>query len=542
MLSLTAAPYILKKRRARDIRPVTPAQFRHYVHAYYGVTIPWKSVCDGHDAPFDYMVGSCLREEDMVHWTKAERDQYRLHQDCVVHANRGGGKTQNGGIAAHHNAVHWPRYGVTILGGSFKQSDRMHDVMGAADRGEFKDLVWGKLSVTKTRYRNGSHIEALPASPTSVRSPHTPSLVRDEVDEIDEEIYGDSHGIAMAMGGYESRREDLSTSHRPGGLMERVIKGAEQIGRPVYRWCVWEVCQRCPYPCSPKNPYKKCREMVKYDQLNLPHRFSDVCGGRAKRADGYYSLLDIWTNFEEPLMSWERFACEWLCEMPKLENARFPMLSNIHMANDWDGWREAGWDVIAGVDGGSSNFAAVWAAVGRLYDDIDEFDTVLVLANIATGRLTAGSDFADMFIAEHERMGLPPLAALFTSGWAVPDLNFKAEMDKPYRRSRIMRRTERMPEGKTVTTVRRENQKAGYEHMETLLALRNDPDGKSRPGMFFRKAARATFDAAYADEKTRPAADEPHYLAALRYLSRGQYWDQRTFESVGKKRVVAKSG
>ena len=522
--------------KARWRRPWTPENLRDYIACYYKRTIPDYpngTPCGDHDSPFAYMVGSNLTEKDMAKWTRRDRARFSPHDSCVVHACRSGGKTEAGGISAHLKAIHIPNCGITILGGSQKQSERMHNVTRLANRFMFSDMILGDPTASRTRFRNGSNIEILVQSATSVRSPHVPILMLDEVDEFDEGIYGDAQGIPQTMNGIRSRVEEFSTAHRPGGLMERVIKGYEQAGRRVYRWCIFEVLKKCPYPCTPKKPYKKCAKMVKYDALNVPHYFHEICDRRAKRGAGYYEITDLWQKFLNPIWTYERFSCEMLCEMPKLEDAAFPMIGKQHLIGDWpveqwggDVGKGRKWRLVMGADAGPVNSWVVWVVMGRLYDK-DDFDTAVVVKDYRTNRRMAASDFADLILMEHERAGIPKAEALFLGPRSVPqDSYLAAELDKVHRRSRLFVSSWQQPEGRRCCRLERESAEFGWEGLCNLLAMRHNPQGDPIPRLMICKPARATYESLL--EQQRNAAED-HGVAALRYAVRGWTTVKGTF-------------
>ena len=350
-----------------------------------------------------------------------------------------------------------------------------------------------------------------------------PILMLDEVDEFDEGIYGDALGIPQSMNGIQSRVEEFSTAHRPGGLMERVIKGAELSGKRVYRWCIFEVLKQCPYPCSPKKPFKKCTEMVKYDALNIPHRFCDICDGRAKRGAGYYEISDLWQKFQNPIWSWERFACEMLCEMPKLEDAVFPMMTEkMHMLTvDWavEQWAGTRWRLVMGADAGPVNSWVVWMLMGRWFEQHDDFWTAVVLHQLVTDRRTGVSDFADMVVREHTRLGYPKAVALFAGPSSVPQDTYLAmELDKTHRRGQLFMSSWQQPNGRHCIRVEKESMMLGHETIRNMLTLRPAPNGTPRPALLFGKSVRPTYDSLAFQIHGQ---DEDHGVAAVRYAVRG---------------------
>jgi len=482
-----------KIEAAKMSRPKDPDHLHNFVRAFYGKTIPREPICDGHDAPFDYLVGSFFTEEDRAKWSEADRKRYKVHRHCIVHAGRGCSKTVEGGISAHLDSVHLPKCGTKILGGSQRQSDRMHEETKEYSSGEFRPAVVGDATAYKTQFVNGSQIEILVQSETSVRGPHVQKSKLDEVDLFKPSIHKSAFGIHQAMNGIEASLEEFSTAHVPQGLMQRRLK--EKKNDPdthIYTWCVWEVVKKCPHCCTRKNPYKKCYDMVKYDANNMPHRFSDVCGGKAKLADGYFDIQDVWNRFKD--WSWETFACEMLCEMPKREISIYKMLSPIyHKMPFWDGWRKGGWQLLLGFDGGYNQPWAVWAIVGKVYPD-DEFDTMIFLHNLPNAENQArdltSSSFADKIVNEHKRLNLPLALAGFT-GSAGPDKELVGELNK--RRRKLFLPSSGFREGRPCIMVT-DTLDARYEAVRSMLGLRPGPEGSPRPGMAFMSGAQWTYE------------------------------------------------
>ncbi|MBV6342440.1 hypothetical protein [Candidatus Magnetobacterium casense] len=503
----------------RNTRPRTPRELWTHVALYYK-PVSTVRVCEGHDAPFDYIVGSFFDKKDMENWTQEERDRYgEPHEDCIVHACRSGGKTFEGGVSAHMKAQFQKNCGIRCLGGSGEQSKRMKEEVDYFDRGNFSDTVKGEVGTEKTRYRNGSSLKILMASEASVRGEHEQILMLDEVDVMREKIHSSAIGIAQSSEGVLCRIEELSTSHEANGLMQKRLNEAAISGKPIYRWCCFEILKQCAFPCTPEQPYEVCRKLVKYDQLNQPHVFSDVCRGRAKRSRGYYEIHDLWQKYRE--LSWERFACEYLCEMPKLEDAEYPMLSDTHLIKDWpvDQWgASSGWRLIMGADAGPTNSWVVWIVVGRWYPK-DEFETAVVVKNLFSSRRTAASDFADRIVREHQAAGFPKAVALFTGPPSVPQDSYLAmELDKEYRRSVLFLPSPQEPIGRRCVRVVSEGRQYGSETICNMLVLRPDPNGNPRPALGFCEAAKETYRVLAGQQRKD---DEAHGVAATRYALRG---------------------
>jgi len=97
--------------------------------------------------------------------------------------------------------------------------------------------------------------------------------------------------------------EMISTMHRPYGLMQEIVSSAAKSGTPVFKWCLWEVIERCRD--------RSCSQCCLWGD----------CGGKAKDAVGYLGIDDcIATMQRASRVGWE---AEMLCMKPNLENVVF---------------------------------------------------------------------------------------------------------------------------------------------------------------------------------------------------------------------------
>jgi hypothetical protein len=160
--------------------------------------------------------------------------------DCVVWANRGGGKTFLGAAATTLDLIYKPGIEVRILGGSLEQSQRMHEHLRRFfERPALKRLLSRKLgAVTQSRLRlaNGSGVEILAQSQTAVRGTRVQKLRCDEVDLFDPEVWEAAQLTTRSIRwkGTSNRWvrgsvEALSTMHKPMGLMWQVVGEARRV-------------------------------------------------------------------------------------------------------------------------------------------------------------------------------------------------------------------------------------------------------------------------------------------------------------------------
>jgi len=223
--------------------------------------------------------------------------------DLVVWANRGGGKTQIAAVATLLDAWFKPNCQIRILGGSGDQSLRMYEYVTAFLRQGYEDSLAEKLRKGKCRFTNGSVVEILKQSATSVRGTHVQKLRCDEVELFRPDVFAAAKFTTQSTDEIVAAMELISTMHRPYGLMQTEVAAARNAGVPVFQWCVWETIE-------------KCRDRI-CSQCPL---WSD-CQGRAQEACGYLRIDDCITQMRRSSRAaWE---CEMLCLRPSLDNAVF---------------------------------------------------------------------------------------------------------------------------------------------------------------------------------------------------------------------------
>lgn len=274
-------------------RPLTKVDLRYYVETFLGIDVPDGGVCREHDSPMDYL----------WHAFSCDGDDSRTNGDAVVWANRGGGKTELAAIATLLDCVFKDRCSVRILGGSLDQSSRMYEYLTDFVHRGFEGRLDGPMRKGKCRFVNGSSVEVLAQSARSVRGRHVHKLRCDEVELFDERVFEAAGFITQSTDGITAAMESISTMHRPYGLMSKLIGRAADDGTAMFKWCVWDVIERCVE--------RSCSQCA----------LSGDCRGRAKQGKGYLKIDDCITQMKRS--SRAGFEAEMLCERPNLENAVF---------------------------------------------------------------------------------------------------------------------------------------------------------------------------------------------------------------------------
>ena len=278
----------------RRTRPKTRADLKNYVKVFLGIEIPDKKICPEHNSPLDYLWHSFATD------FAAER---AANADAIVWANRAGGKTKLAAVATLLDCVFKPACQVRILGGSGEQAGRMYEYLTAFLRTGFEEFLAGPVRKDKCSFFNGSAVEVLTQSPMSVRGQHIQKLRCDEVELFDEDVFAAAKFTTRSTADLVAAMELISTMHRPYGLMQKIVSSAPKLGTPVFKWCLWDVIEKCTdRACSQCPLYGDCR-------------------GKARQAVGYLKIDDCITAMRRASRaSWE---AEMLCKRPSLENVVF---------------------------------------------------------------------------------------------------------------------------------------------------------------------------------------------------------------------------
>ncbi|MBI1189073.1 MAG: hypothetical protein GC200_00100 [Tepidisphaera sp.] len=333
-------------------RPTTPDQLAAFL-ASQGLNIPRSPMIDGHAAPFDYLAHAFF--EGNVPGAKSQTAPHAA--DCIVWANRGGGKTFLGAVATMLDLVFKPGIEIRVLGGSFEQSKRMYAhlrrLFDPAQRPLIAELVAGRITERRLTLVNGSEVELLTHSQTSVRGTRVQKLRCDEVDLFDPLVWEAAQlttrskrcGQVDVVGSVEC----LSTMHEAYGVMYDLVNEAKKGKRALFRWGVADVLETC----APARPCEGCT-------------LWNECRGRAKTrptADAGHVRIDdaIAAKRRVALNVWE---AEMLCRRPRRSGVVVPEFEVAeHVFHDDSPLRgpEGVW--LAGMDPGLRTSVVVWGVV-----------------------------------------------------------------------------------------------------------------------------------------------------------------------------------
>ena len=291
--------------------PETRGDLKNYVKAFLGIDVPDKRICPDHSSPMDYLWHSHAMDLQLP--TDELRFQIPSHQltiadrqsntGAIVWANRAGGKTELAAVATLLDCILKPNCQVRILGGSGEQAGRMYEYLRGFLHNGFESFLAGPVLKGKCRFANGSSVEVLTQSATSVRGQHIQKLRCDELELFDEDVFAAAKFTTQSSTGITASMELISTMHRPYGLMQKVVTSAPQFQTPIFKWCVWEVIEKCVD--------RSCSQCPLWPD----------CQGKAKTASGYLKIDDCIAQMRRASRAgWE---AEMLCHRPSLDNVVF---------------------------------------------------------------------------------------------------------------------------------------------------------------------------------------------------------------------------
>jgi hypothetical protein len=328
----------------RRNRPRTKTDLKNYVKVFLDIDVPNKRICTEHSSPMDYLWHSFSADFADARPMK--------NADCIVWANRAGGKTELAAVATLLDCIFKPKCQVRILAGSGEQAGRMYQYLTAFLYHGFEEFLAGPVRKEKCQFTNGSAVEVLTQSPTSVRGQHIQKLRCDEVELFDEDVFAAAKFTTISTNNIVAAMEMISTMHRPYGLMQKIVTSANQFGTPIFKWCIWEVIEKCTdRSCS------QCPLWID-------------CQGKARKSEGYLKIDDCITQMRRASRAgWE---AEMLCKKPMLDNIVFDEFDPaMHVRSvDYD----ANLPLYRSLDFGFVNpFVCLWIQVDGVVRVLDEY-------------------------------------------------------------------------------------------------------------------------------------------------------------------------
>ena len=350
--------------------PSTREELGEFIRKAFGISVPDVRMCGHHDTPMDYLWAS-----------------FRDQADLLVWSNRGGGKTMLAAVATLLDAMFRAPVSVRVLGGSFGQSDRLAEYIREV-LCKHPELLDGPMTRHRVALANGSVIKMLAQSQRSVRGQHVQKVRCDEVDLFDAEVWRAVQFTTMSSASARGSIEVLSTLHRPGGLMDRLVKSAAQWrelcngdeggedtdrrtatrsgGYRLVKWCLWEVIEECP-------PGRSCNVCP----------LEEDCNGLARRGRGFFRIDDaIAIKSRSSRGSWE---AEMLCKGAQREYLVLGEFDTSRHVRQFPWQRD--WPTYRAIDFGYRNpFVCLWIQIspgGEVHVTDEYVQTAVPLARHA---------------------------------------------------------------------------------------------------------------------------------------------------------------
>lgn len=271
--------------------PATDEELWWCIKTLFGVSLPTAKVCEEHVSPFHAVAHAFFGKEPNY---------------AVWYAARGSGKSLALAVLGLIKAFVMD-CDVTILGGSMTQSKNVAEHMAKlmAYRNA-PTYAMEKRTATELRLHSQKTIRPLPASQTTVRGPHPPLQLLDEVDEMELGIYDASMGQAMEQNNHwgETIPEYIvasSTWQNPEGTFTEVIDRARRNGMPIFSWCHRElvVSAANPHGWMTERFIESKRKTVSAQMWKTEYLLAEPSG--ASRAFDLDKLEQIFVPYPMPI-------------------------------------------------------------------------------------------------------------------------------------------------------------------------------------------------------------------------------------------------
>ena len=140
----------------RDAVPRNRYELKVYLKEHADFVVPDRHICGHHASPMDYLwhAYSC----EMGGFNKRKK---LTSGDCIVWANRGGGKTQLAAVTTLLEGLFKPRCQTRVLAGSLDQSSRIYEYLCEFVERGFEDRLDGKMLKGSCRFQNGTTVQVL---------------------------------------------------------------------------------------------------------------------------------------------------------------------------------------------------------------------------------------------------------------------------------------------------------------------------------------------------------------------------------------------
>lgn len=339
----TEAKFELAKRRPRNNR-----ELWLWIEAMLGLRIPWRPVCEHHNAPFTWLADAYFERQERT----------------LVRASRDSGKTLMNAILDLLNSHFKGECETTHVGSTMKQSKDGYGYLagssektgrdGMVRRAPLSDYLAGAPLMEATVWLNGSKVQILTGgSESSVSGPHPQKFIGDEIDHWQRHVLDTALLMPRSRGGISAQVHLASSQYQGFGTMAGLMVEAKKRGLTVYEWCLFDIMQVCPHCPNPARDNDGRAVCPLYEWRNpYTGEIEELCKGRGERSNGHLPYSDACNKFL--LVDAETAAMQLLLVggsrnglvYPAFEDAAYPA---GHLRELPDGPLR-GWRFWAGVD------------------------------------------------------------------------------------------------------------------------------------------------------------------------------------------------
>lgn len=220
--------------------PQSQRQLYEFLLALTEHPIPYKSVCEDHQSPWDL-----VWEAYKIDIPKFREDSYR---NIIALGPRGGQKTLSMSKLMAGELLLKPLCTSLLLAAVSGQSQKAYEYI----RNYIQHPVVLELGLIEKIIRNkavmkhGSALDLTCATVAGTNSWHGPKMRMDEVEIMKPSIIEEAKLMPNSMNGYTSQTIYTSTKKHQDGNMDELVAQAAQENYKVITWCVKEVSEPCP--------------------------------------------------------------------------------------------------------------------------------------------------------------------------------------------------------------------------------------------------------------------------------------------------------
>lgn len=309
------------ERRLDEYGPQDDDELHAWMLDQLGLDIPRVSVCEDHDAPFDFLAD--------LYFERTEA--------ALLMANRGGSKTFLVAVLHWLNSRFKPGCESCTFGATEAQSLRAYAHLKHwifdADGNRRPEIVSSLMR--ETTWQNGSKVEVLAGTEQAVNGPHPQKAHADEIELMDDGTWKESRNMTVSKRTADGRLiipQDIATSTRkgPNGRMQHLIDEIEAAvtagfkpPRKLYQWCIKETAAqvkncRVANPTLPEEDKCQCNVIRKGTwEDGSPRLLEDICNGDLYKSRGWQPFGDVAKQFTEN--DQQTFEVQQLCAKPEMQ-------------------------------------------------------------------------------------------------------------------------------------------------------------------------------------------------------------------------------